>query len=543
MTSYPARINGVASVWKSILNQSVNRDEYHCILVLAEPEFPDKKLPKELQALIDSGDVELMWYPTNIRSHKKLMPVVKKYPNNPILVTDDDVIRQKEWVEIFLNDHRKYPNDIISASFAFFLDENLIFNRLTDFRQKQARGKNSVPGLIFNFCRPANGCGGTLYPAGIFKDKRFFDEKKMMEMSPTSDESWIYTFNIMADRTLRQTSVIFDESKMTLPGSQDMKTALYMVNRTKYQTIFDGLFKEFPEFKKKIVERQNKCIVSLTSYPQRFNRLPEVLNSILNQTVKPTKIVLTLTEPDKAELTLELREMVSSGKIEILTADENLKPHNKYYYVMKKYPEYAIITIDDDVVYANTMVETLMAGYKHHPNCVISRRVHKITWEKIGVPAPYAKWGYEYKKDSGPSMDLFATGVGGVLYPPNILCMDTVDVEKIKEIMNADDIFLKYLEKKKGVKTVFVKDAADKPIKDEETQKNALYKTNCHGGNDEYIRKLTVKEIAKAIKPMVDGETARKKSKYCPSPKAIHEKRIIRPGKPGSKYWKNFFND
>lgn len=541
MTSYPARINGVASVWESILNQNVDKNEYHCVLVLAEPEFPDKVLPKDLQAIIDRGDVELIWYPVNIRSHKKLMPTLKKYPNSPILVVDDDITRKEGWLRVFIDDHKKYPNDIITGTFQYFLDGDYKFQRMTDFKQKNAGGKNQVPGIIMNFARPANGCAGTLYPAGTFTDKRFFDEKKMMEMSPTSDESWQYAFNIMADKVMRQTSVIFDESETVVPGSQAVPTSLYKVNKLKYQTIFNDFAKEFPQFKEKILERQNRYYFSLTSYPARYKRLPEVITSLLEQTIKPEKILLTLTKEEENKLTPELKKFIDNGVIEIVCADEDLKPHKKYYYAMKKYPAEAIITVDDDIVYAKTMAESLLRGYHSHPNCVIARRVHKIRKDGNGKILPYKQWLYECQTVLTPSFELLATGGAGTLYPPNILGIDGITPENIKEVLLADDIFLKHIEMSRGIKVLFVKDVKDEYMKDEETQKLALYKSNCSGGgNDKYI-----KELAKGTKLTAEGSNNTKKEvvlkKY--NPKIIHHKRILGIGKPASKSWKNFFND
>lgn len=543
MTSYPARIKGVASVWKSILAQSVSKDDYHCVLVLAEPEFPNRVLPADLQALVDNGDVEIIWYPVNIKSHKKLMPTLAKYPDNPILVIDDDIKRSEGWLKTFIDDHRKYPEDIITGTFQFYLNDKLTFERLSGYKQRAAGGKNHIPSLIMNFARPANGCAGTLYPPHTFTDKRFFDEKKMMEMSPTSDESWQYAFNVMADKTMRQTSVIFDESVGFVPGTQQMSTALYRVNKTKYQSIFNNFLAEFPEFKEKMIERQNRCIISLTSYTNRFARLPEVLESLINQTVKASKIVLTLTADDIENITPEIKNFIDSGQVEILEAEENLKPHNKYYYVMKKYPQYAIITVDDDVVYPETMVKTLLAGYQKHPNCVIARRVHKILKDKFGQLLPYSKWVYECKTETQPSLDLLATGVGGVLYPPNILDIEQVDVEDIKKVIRADDIFLKDLENKRYIQVFYVKDQPDTPLNDEATQRFALYKTNCHGGNDESMDRLGWRGSLKSKESVEETLTTsqRKWPKF--NPKVVHEKRVIRPGKPGSKYWEKFFNN
>ena len=42
-----------------------------------------------------------------------------------------------------------------------------------------------------------------------------------------------------------------------------------------------------------------ELIISLTSYSERFNTLPLVLNSLQNQTILPDKIELWIEENDK----------------------------------------------------------------------------------------------------------------------------------------------------------------------------------------------------------------------------------------------------
>ena len=87
MTSYPVRINGVYEVFISLLNQSADLSSYQCFLTLAREEFTngEKDLPRDLQKLIINGWVKLIWY-HNIYSHKKLIPILKIYPENDIII-------------------------------------------------------------------------------------------------------------------------------------------------------------------------------------------------------------------------------------------------------------------------------------------------------------------------------------------------------------------------------------------------------------------------------------------------------------------------
>lgn len=488
MTSYPARIDGVAQVWQSILDQTCDVP-FRCALALAEPEFPDRKLPEDLQKLVNSGKVELIWWPRNIRSHKKIIPVLKKYPDASVIVVDDDILRPQGWLQGLVEDHKKHPREIITGLLTSFLDGEGNWQRVTGFQQRTAHGKNHIPGLVSHFIRFGSG-SGTYFPAHTFTDSRFFDENLMMRLSPTSDESWMFLFAVLKDMTIRQSSQIYDESELHLPGSQQVPMALYKINKLKYNEIWAKLQREFPEFNERIVERRRRVIVSIASYTERFGSLDRVITSLQRQTIKPERIVLCIAEGDQEYLPEEVKWDIDHGNVELLLAGEDLRPHNKYFWAMQKYQDHAIITVDDDAVYAPTMVESLLKGYWFHPDCVIARRVHRILREN-GEALPYRKWDRVCKSVTEPSLDLLATGVGGVLYPPNILNLSEKNLPKIRETIIADDLYLKYIENIKRIKVLYVKDREDTSL--DCAKEGALYKENVfNGGNDRIVAMLRI---------------------------------------------------
>ena len=57
---------------------------------------------------------------------------IKEYPKNPILIINDDAIFPEGWLEMFINDHKNYPNDIISGSIQYFIDKNLNIKILSE---------------------------------------------------------------------------------------------------------------------------------------------------------------------------------------------------------------------------------------------------------------------------------------------------------------------------------------------------------------------------------------------------------------------------
>ena len=105
-----------------------------------------------------------------------------------------------------------------------------------------------------------------------------------------------------------------------------------------------------------------KVIVSLTTFPKRINRIWIVIESILNQTIGPDKIILWLSEEqfkDINDLPSNLLKLTGRG-LDIRFVKEDLKSYKKYYYSFKEYPNDIIITVDDDIIYPNNMIANLL---------------------------------------------------------------------------------------------------------------------------------------------------------------------------------------
>ena len=253
---------------------------------------------------------------------------------------------------------------------------------------------------------------------------------------------------------------------------------------------------------------KNKIIVSFTTYKQRVKYAPIVIESLLKQTFKPYKICLTLFKGDLQYITPQLQKYFDNGDVELIVSEEDIAPHKKYYYVMKKYKEYPIVTVDDDVEYANDLIFSLNNSYLEFPYCVSARRVHKIKYDENGIPLPYNKWAYEYKSETvKPSYDLFATGVGGVLYPPNILDIDNLSLEDINKSLYADDVLLKYRENQLNVPVVWVSNnklVDGKVLTDSEIINMGLALTNnLKSRNDVYIKALGLNRKGETLKKVI----------------------------------------
>lgn len=241
--------------------------------------------------------------------------------------------------------------------------------------------------------------------------------------------------------------------------------------------------------------RDHKIIVSLTTIPPRIRKVQEVVIRMLKQTVRPDRIIIYLGdkqfEGKKLPLILRLQMQVFGVEVRFV---EDLGPHTKYYWAMKEFPNDLIVTVDDDIRYPNDMIEELYNSYKKHPKAVSARRCHLITFDDQGAIKKYNDWKYKYSElIDTPSMKLFPTGVGGVLYPPKVLHSEVFNLESIKKLtLKADDVWLKFMAVLNNTPTVMTKPFIIKHVKG--SQKVSLNKENVAGlGNDVCISNVISK--------------------------------------------------
>ena len=108
LTSYGDRVYSVCYVIYSILMQSVQPNRI--ILWLSEQEYNDENLPQSLKDLRSRG-VEIAYCP-DYRSYKKIIPTLRKYPEDVIITIDDDVLYGHETLEYLINAYLQEPEYI-----------------------------------------------------------------------------------------------------------------------------------------------------------------------------------------------------------------------------------------------------------------------------------------------------------------------------------------------------------------------------------------------------------------------------------------------
>ena len=242
-----------------------------------------------------------------------------------------------------------------------------------------------------------------------------------------------------------------------------------------------------------------RIIVSFTSYPPRIKSVHRVVESLYRQTVKADEIILYLSLDEfpkvEAELPEKLRRMIGQGGFRIAWVCGNLKSHKKYYYALQEFQDAVVITVDDDKIYAETMICDLMESYKRFPDSV-SARIARIILKRPETLEQYVKWEKEEKieecKDV-PRMDLCAIGAGGVCYSPRLVNKNWFHKETIMKVAgDYDDLWLKYSEIISNIPVVYTK-PSQKDITIDDSQICRLSANNLYGsGNDKCISKILV---------------------------------------------------
>ncbi|MFV0555386.1 MAG: hypothetical protein ACK5LR_11895 [Mangrovibacterium sp.] len=230
-----------------------------------------------------------------------------------------------------------------------------------------------------------------------------------------------------------------------------------------------------------------QLIVSLTSFPAAISYTIQAIQSILNGSVLPDKVVLYLTAsqfPDGI-IPKELTELEENSMLQVRFYEENIRSYTKLVPALQDFPDAVIVTIDDDVWYGKNMLRNLLRLHAQYPDAIIGHRVRDLK-----LDAPYRKW-QRYKswryliKSLKPKFGNVQTGVGGVLYPPHSLDTTMLDSKIFMEMApTVDDIWFWAAAVANGTKIAPVPHGDNKPLDLRKPSQISLRKTNIGSGED-----------------------------------------------------------
>lgn len=225
-------------------------------------------------------------------------------------------------------------------------------------------------------------------------------------------------------------------------------------------------------------KRDTKIIVSLTTFPGRIDTVDKTISTLLTQTLKPDEVILWLAEsqfPNKI-LPEQLTNLQQYGLS--IKWCEDLRSYKKLIPALEEYPNDIIITVDDDLYYAEDTVETLYNSYIKHPESIQAHRCGKIILKKDKIVDVSMRKLY-FEKFQGASYLYRQIGYGGVLYPPHSLHPDVLDKKKYTTLVPThDDIWFWVMAVLNNTKIRSVKGYDESVNYIENTQQYGLCKIN-----------------------------------------------------------------
>ena len=445
LTSDRKNIEKTKIVVKSILDQFNEQYLFEIILILSSEQYENiSQLPNDIQILSKLNKIKIFFVKDIITNQKRTLITMKKYKNNPIIIINNLCRLPNGWLDMLINDNIKYPNDAIVSSIQYFFNKNYEIKEIKDGYQGKIFGTfNHVSEMIFNFALINIDLGGILYPKNFFQNSLFYDYDLFLKATNNSEDFWQSAFIIIDDKNLRQSSRIFDFTEYLI---DDINLEFYNINKKilleKSKILFDTQFKNFNDSIKK---KQNKIIVSIASYPERFVYLPGLMSFINNQSFHINNITFFFYIGHEKFYNLNL------SNVKIFFTEKNLKSHLKYFYAMKLFRDHAIITLDDDLGYTYDSFESLFNAYVENPNIICGRRGHLMTYQNNGELKNYFSWIYEQQIIKESSFNITLTNGAGTIFPPDILNINDEYLPIINETITCDDLTLKFYSTQKGI--------------------------------------------------------------------------------------------
>ncbi len=131
-----------------------------------------------------------------LRSYKKIIPALERFPDATLVTADDDIIYPKTWLEGLLEYHAQEPQTVICyrARQALFTCEGL-------FAPYMKWPLVSPEMFIDSKYIVPTGAGGVLYPPSCFSAE-VLNRNAFVTLCPTADDLWLKVMLTIAGRKI-----------------------------------------------------------------------------------------------------------------------------------------------------------------------------------------------------------------------------------------------------------------------------------------------------------------------------------------------------
>jgi len=195
LTTIPSRLDTVFLSIESMLRQT--RKARRIVLFLSPEEYCGSPPIPSSVALQRRRGLEIEYAP-DLRSYKKIVPALLRYPGEPIVTIDDDCLYDPGLLERYESAHAEHPDEVLCQRARWMTlnpDGALTPYAEWPFVANDAPVKAS-PRVL------GTGLGGILYPAGSL-DPSASKADEFQSLCPFQDDIWLWAMALLNGRGQR----------------------------------------------------------------------------------------------------------------------------------------------------------------------------------------------------------------------------------------------------------------------------------------------------------------------------------------------------
>lgn len=231
LTSFPKRIGNVDLVVRSLMNQTHQPNKV--VLWLSKEQFSSlDSLPKRLLRLRKHGlDIRLV--DGDIRSHKKYQYAFREFPNEYVMLADDDILYPRDTIEKLYNG---ISPETVHCSYGCIVTYDADGKTLPYKEWPSCAGLTESQNFFFG-----SGGGTMMMPSSFVPD--ILDINKAITLTPTADDIWLNTMARLSNLKIRKvrTGLIFP-----VTNSKDNALAVTNVDNGNNDRQLAAIQKEYP---------------------------------------------------------------------------------------------------------------------------------------------------------------------------------------------------------------------------------------------------------------------------------------------------------
>ncbi len=186
-----------------------------------------------------------------------------------------------------------------------------------------------------------------------------------------------------------------------------------------------------------------KIILTCTTTIDRLNIFFYGIQSLLKQSIKPDLFIVNLSEENfLLNGNINVPNWLINDNIK-LNITKDIGPYTKLIPTLDFADEEdLIITADDDILYHEKWLESLVENARAYPNNIICARARLMKKNIFKKWTNYNNW--KIVKEECTSIDLLPLGVGGIVYKKKLLDLDFLLKSEFQKIApNTDDLWFK----------------------------------------------------------------------------------------------------